>query len=302
MLDAVRIALIGACGFTGEQLAELLYEHPRANLTYLSSVLDKEEPYSAIFPRFSQRIDQTCKQLDLDEAADAADIVFLALPHCISSKFAPFFLEKGKIVIDLSADYRLHDVAVYKKFYGIDHPNPSTIKKAVYGLPELNREIATWFQDRFSVSVDPESEILPVIGSKEGIAHLPLGIINPKDKVLLTDPAYPAYRPTVEFAGGKITNIPLKASNNFLPDLKKIADIKDPKMIVVNYPNNPTAATATREFYEGLVALAQEKQFVILSDMAYSEVYYDGEKPISLFEIEGAKDVAIEFHSLSKTY
>lgn len=170
------------------------------------------------------------------------------------------------------------------------------------GLPELKIEIATWFQGRFNTALDPESEIYPLIGSKEGLAHLPLGVINPKDKVLLTDPAYPAYRPSIEFAGGRIINLPLKASNGFLPDLKKIADIKDPKMIVVNYPNNPTAATATKEFYTELVALARDKGFVIVSDMAYSEVYFDNEKPLSILEIEGAKDVTIEFHSLSKTY
>jgi len=170
------------------------------------------------------------------------------------------------------------------------------------GLPDLKTEIATWFQNRFNVALNPENEIYPLIGSKEGLAHLPLGVINQKDKVLLTDPAYPAYRPTIEFAGGKIINVPLKASNGFLPDLKKIADSKDPKMIVINYPNNPTAATATKEFYTQLVALARDKGFMIVSDMAYSEVYFDNEKPLSILEIEGAKDVAIEFHSLSKTY
>jgi len=170
------------------------------------------------------------------------------------------------------------------------------------GLPKLREEIAKWFQARFSVALDVETEIYPVIGSKEGIAHLPLGIINPKDKVLLTDPAYPAYRPTIQFAGGKIISVPMKAGNDFLPDLKKIGEYKDVKMIVINYPNNPTAAVATREFYEELVALAREKGFIILSDMAYSEIYYDGEKPLSILEIEGAKEVAIEFHSLSKTY
>jgi len=170
------------------------------------------------------------------------------------------------------------------------------------GLPELKNEIATWFQNRFQVSLDPENEIYPLIGSKEGIAHLPLGVINPKDKVLLTDPAYPAYRPTISFAGGKISNIPIKAGNDFLPDLKKIESTNNIKMMVINYPNNPTAATATKEFYQGLVDLAREKSFIILSDMAYSEIYFDEEKPLSIFEIEGAKEVAIEFHSLSKTY
>lgn len=170
------------------------------------------------------------------------------------------------------------------------------------GMPELRQEIAAWFQNRFNVGLDVETEIYPLIGSKEGLAHLPLGVINPGDKVLLTDPAYPAYRPTIEFAGGKILNIPLKEGSGFLPNLKKVAEYKNIKMMVINYPNNPTAATATREFYEELVALAKEKEFIICSDMAYSEVYFDGEKPLSILEIDGAKDVAIEFHSLSKTY
>jgi len=170
------------------------------------------------------------------------------------------------------------------------------------GMPELRAEIAIWFQNRFNVALDTETEIYPLIGSKEGLAHLPLGVINPGDKVLLTDPAYPAYRPTIEFAGGKIINIPLKAGNGFIPNLDKIAEYKNIKMMVINYPNNPTSATATREFYEGLVALAKEKGFILCSDMAYSEVYFDGEKPLSILEIDGAKDVAIEFHSLSKTY
>jgi len=170
------------------------------------------------------------------------------------------------------------------------------------GMPELRQEIAAWFQNRFNVGLDTETEIYPLIGSKEGLAHLPLGVINPGDKVLLTDPAYPAYRPTIEFAGGKIINVPLKEGSGFLPNLNKIAEYKNIKMMVINYPNNPTAATATREFYEGLVALAKEKEFIICSDMAYSEVYFGGEKPLSILEIDGAKDVAIEFHSLSKTY
>lgn len=198
-----------------------------------------------------------------------------------------------------------------------DYPTPAHIIEAMQnavkdeanhhyaldaGMPELKTEIATWFQNRFNVSLNTENEIYPLIGSKEGLAHLPLGVINPKNKVLLTDPAYPAYRPSIEFAGGKIVNLPLKAGNSFLPDLKKIADIKDARMIVINYPNNPTAATATKEFYTELVALARDKGFIIVSDMAYSEVYFDNEKPLSILEIEGAKEVAIEFHSLSKTY
>src|SRR3989338_11473216 len=143
-----------------------------------------------------------------------------------------------------------------------DYPTPQPIvdamKKALddghnhhyaldAGLPALRQEVAKWFQGRFSVSLNPDTEIYPLIGSKEGLAHLPLGIINPKDKVLLTDPAYPAYQPTIQFAGGKIVNIALKAGNDFLPDVKKIEAAKDVKAIVINYPNNPTAAVATKE-------------------------------------------------------
>jgi LL-diaminopimelate aminotransferase len=170
------------------------------------------------------------------------------------------------------------------------------------GLPELRQEIATWFKNRFNVTLDRDTEIYPLIGSKEGLAHLPLGIINPGDKVVLTEPAYPAYRPSVEFAGGKIVYIPLKPTQGFLPDLAKLESLKDIKAIVVNYPNNPTSAVANKEFYTELIRIAREKSIIVVSDMAYSEVYYDNEKPPSILEIEGAKDVAIEFHSLSKTY
>jgi LL-diaminopimelate aminotransferase len=170
------------------------------------------------------------------------------------------------------------------------------------GLPQLKTEIAAWFQKRFNVTLDPGTEIYPLVGSKEGLAHLPLGIINPKEKVLLTDPAYPAYRPTIQFAGGKVVSIPTNAKNDFLPDLNKIANAKDAKALYINYPNNPTAAVATREFYTELVGIAREKGIILVSDMAYSEIYFDNEKPLSLLEIKGAKDVAIEFHSFSKTY
>ena len=170
------------------------------------------------------------------------------------------------------------------------------------GLPQLRKEIAAWFQNRFSVTLDPDGEIYPLIGSKEGLAHLPLGIINSGDIVGITDPGYPAYEPSVRFADGKIVRVPLVADNDFLPDLKFVANIKHLKMLVINYPNNPTATTANRSFYEQLVKLAHEKGFIIVSDAAYSEVYFDGRKPLSIFEIDGAKDAAIEFHSFSKTY
>lgn len=170
------------------------------------------------------------------------------------------------------------------------------------GVPQLRTEIAKWFKKRFAVDLDPVSEIYPLIGSKEGLAHFPLAFVNPGDKVLLTEPAYPAYQAAVTFAGGKIQYLPIKASNDFLPKMSDIEEVKNAKMIIVCYPNNPTAAVADRKFYEELVRVCKEKGIIIVSDLAYSEVYYDGIKPPSIFEVPGAKDIAIEFHSFSKTY
>ncbi len=170
------------------------------------------------------------------------------------------------------------------------------------GLPELRQAIAKWFKNRFLVSLDADTEIYPLIGSKEGLAHFPLGLINPNDKVLLTDPAYPAYQAAIQFAGGRISRVPLKESHNFLPDLNKLPSLKGVKAMFINYPNNPTAATASKDFYQKLVEFAQENNIILISDMAYSEIYYEDIQPPSILEIEGAKDVAIEFHSLSKTY
>ncbi len=170
------------------------------------------------------------------------------------------------------------------------------------GVPQLRVEIAKWFKNRFGVELDPTTELYPLIGSKEGIAHLPLGIINPGDKVVLTEPAYPAYQAAITFAGGKIQYMPLKASNGFVPKIEDVEALKDVKAIIVCYPNNPTAATTDKKFYEELVAVCKRKGIIIISDLAYSEVYYDGIKPPSILEVEGAKDIAIEFHSFSKTY
>ena len=127
------------------------------------------------------------------------------------------------------------------------------------GVPQLRLEIAKWFKNRFGVELEPQTEIYPLIGSKEGIAHLPLGIINPGDKVVLTEPAYPAYQAAVTFAGGKIHYLPLKASHGFLPKIEDIENIKNAKAIFVCYPNNPTAATADKKFYQDLVAVANPK-------------------------------------------
>lgn len=172
------------------------------------------------------------------------------------------------------------------------------------GMPALRRAIQDWYQERFNVSLDPETEILPLIGSKEGIAHFPLAFINSGDLTLVPDPCYPPYKGGTILAGGKPYLMPLLAENGFLPDFKKIPLTvrKKSKVIFVNYPNNPTGACATDEFYAALIEFASKNKLIIISDLAYSEMSYDGYRPRSLLEFPGAKESVIEFHSLSKTY
>jgi len=136
----MKVAVLGATGFTGEKLVELLLSHAAVKISYLSAVLDKDMQFSQIFPKFKNRLDLICKNLDLEEAAKNCDLVFLALPHRVSFEIAPFFLKKGKTVIDLSADYRLKDLGAYKEFYGVSHKDPENVTAAVYGLPEFYRD------------------------------------------------------------------------------------------------------------------------------------------------------------------
>ncbi|MDD5006016.1 MAG: LL-diaminopimelate aminotransferase [Candidatus Omnitrophica bacterium] len=172
------------------------------------------------------------------------------------------------------------------------------------GMSVLRESISRWYKKRFNVGLNPDNEVLPLIGSKEGIAHFPLAVLNKGDYALVPDPCYPPYKGGTIFAGGKICLLPLLSKNNFLPDLKRIRQtvLKNSKIIFVNYPNNPTAAVATDEFYKELIQFALKNNIIVISDLAYSEIYFDGFKPRSLLEFEGAKDCVIEFHSLSKTY
>jgi LL-diaminopimelate aminotransferase len=152
--------------------------------------------------------------------------------------------------------------------------------------------------------MDPEKEIYPLIGSKEGIAHMPLAFINPGDAVLVPDPCYPPYRSGTIFAGGEVIYMPLLESNRFLPDLKAINHhlLHKAKMIFINYPNNPTAAVCDKKFLQHVVEFAAKHRLIICSDAAYSEITFDGYKAPSIFEVDGARDIAVEFHSLSKTF
>jgi LL-diaminopimelate aminotransferase len=171
------------------------------------------------------------------------------------------------------------------------------------GLLSFRKAIAGWMKKRFGVALDPAGEIYSLIGSKEGLGHLPLAYLNPGDIALVPDPAYPVYKNATLFAGGRPHLLPLLEKRAYLPDLKSIPGsvLKKAKILFLNYPNNPVAAVAPREFLEEVVAFAKKHHLVVAYDNAYSEMFYE-EPPLSFLEISGAKDVGIEFHSLSKTY
>ena len=183
--------------------------------------------------------------------------------------------------------------------------NPKNHRYPSYeGMIEFRTAAAQWFERRFGVKSDPKTEVLALIGSKEGIAHIPLAFVNPGDYVLVPSPGYPVYRVSTLFAGGLPYFLPLRKENNFLPNLSKIPEevAKKAKLLFINYPNNPTSAIAERPFFEEAVAFAHRYQIIVCHDAAYSEVAFDGYRPLSFFEIEGAKEIGIEFHSLSKTF
>ncbi|QWK12856.1 MAG: LL-diaminopimelate aminotransferase [Aquificota bacterium] len=172
------------------------------------------------------------------------------------------------------------------------------------GMFSFRKTVADWYKRRFGVDLDPHTEIVTLIGSKEGIAHFPLAFVNPGDVVLCPDPAYPVYKIGTIFAGGEPYILPLKEENGFLPDFKSVPKdiLKRAKIIWVNYPNNPTSAVAEESFYKELIDWARENNIIVASDLAYSEIYFGNKRPMSILQIEGAKEVAIEFHSLSKTF
>ena len=215
-------------------------------------------------------------------------------------------IAKGMDVIDLGVgDPDLptpsHIVDALKKAAEnpVNHRYPSYV-----GMLSYRQAVAAWYERRFGIKLDPQKEVLTLIGSKEGIAHLPLAFINPGDVSLVPTPAYPVYHIGTLFAGGKSYFMPLLEENNFLPDLDKIPpDVaRQAKIMFLNYPNNPTAAVAEEEFFERVIAFAKKYEIHICHDAAYTELYYDGYKPISFLDVAGAKEVGIEIHSLSKTY
>jgi LL-diaminopimelate aminotransferase len=173
-----------------------------------------------------------------------------------------------------------------------------------YGLPEFRQAIARWYERRFEVSLDPDKEVVPLIGSKEGIAHIATAFVDPGDVVLAPDPGYPVFTIGTLLANGESYLMPLRAERGFLPDLAAIpSEIAErAKILWINYPNNPTAAVAPLEFFEEAVAFGRRYGILVCHDNAYSDVAYDGYRAPSFLEVPGAKDVGVEFHSLSKTY
>lgn len=172
------------------------------------------------------------------------------------------------------------------------------------GLPEYRQAIAQFMQRRFGVTVDPASEVLPLIGSKDGLAHLPFAYVDEGDVAVIPDPGYQAYLGSVTLAGGEPYLVPLRPENDFLIPLDSIPDevAQRTRILYLNYPNNPTTAIAPDEYYDEAIAFCGRRDAILAHDNAYSEIAFDGYRPRSVLELDGARDVCIEFHSLSKTY
>ena len=215
-------------------------------------------------------------------------------------------IEEGRPIIDLGVgdpDTPTPDFIIKKLQEAVE--DPSTHQYPFNrGIAPLRKEMAAWYKKRFGVEIDPDTEVLPLLGSKEGIAHVPLAFINPGDEVLLPSPGYPPYNSGSVFAGAKVNFMPLLKENGFLPDLDAIdKDVaKKAKLMHINYPNNPTGAVCDIDFYERVFEFAKKNNIIVCSDAAYTEISYEGYNPPSFFEVSGAKDIGIEFHSLSKTF
>lgn len=179
------------------------------------------------------------------------------------------------------------------------HQYPSYV-----GMLSFRQAVARWYLERFGVELDAEREVLSLIGSKEGIGHITLAFVNPGDVVLCPDPGYPVYPAATIFAGGAPVSMPLRAERGFLPDFDAIApaDARRATMMYLNYPNNPTAACADAAFFRRAIDFARRHSIIICHDAAYSEIFYDEQPPLSFLQIEGAREVGVEFHSLSKTF
>ncbi len=215
-------------------------------------------------------------------------------------------IKKGVEVIDLGVgdpDIPTPDFIIEALKVGAEDPENHRYP-SYQGMRSFRVAVADWYKERFNVDLDPDTEVIALIGSKEGIAHAPLAFIDPGDVGLFADPGYPVYPTSISFAGGEPYAVPILKENDFLPDLNAIPeDIrKRAQLIFLNYPNNPTTAIAEEGFFKDVVDFASKNNILICHDAAYTEIAYDGYSALSFLQADGAKDVGIEFHSLSKTF
>ena len=233
------------------------------------------------------------------------------LPPYIFSRINKLKLEayaKNLDVIDLVMGNP--DIPVSKKIIDrlcdtvINHPKTHRYPQAK-GMPKFRKTVADWFYRRFGVKLDPETEVLALVGSKEGVGHLCMAILNPNDLAIIPDPGYPVYYNGVILANGRVYQMPILEQNEYLPELEKIPTkiLREAKIMFLNYPNNTTGAVIKDiSFFKEVIKFAKKYNIIIVHDNAYSELTFDGYTAPSFLEIEGAKDVGVEFHSFSKTY
>jgi len=213
---------------------------------------------------------------------------------------------QGKEVIDLGIgdpDLPTPDFIIERLYNEAKRPENHRYP-SYRGLAAFRKAVTAWYEKRFGIRFDPDREVVSLIGSKEGIAHFAWCLVDPGDIVLASDPGYPVYKISTMLAGGIPLELPLLKKNQFLPDFSMFPEsvLARTKLVYINYPKKPTAATVDREFFRDVVKLAYTYDFAIAHDLAYSEVSYDGYQAPSIFEVDGAREVAIEFHSLSKTF
>lgn len=216
-------------------------------------------------------------------------------------------IEEGKDLIDLGIgdpDQPTPEPIVRKLCEAAHDPVTHRYDETEAGWPSFLEAVARWYQRRFGVEVDPKTQALLLLGSKDGLAHICWAMIDPGDISLVPDPGYTVYKVNTLMAGGEVYTMPLLRENDFLPDLSAIpTDVaRRAKLMFLNYPNNPTGAVATLDFFNDAVRFARDYDIAIVSDLAYSEITYDGYVAPSMLQAEGAFDVVIEMHSLSKTY
>lgn len=213
---------------------------------------------------------------------------------------------KGKDLVDLSMaspDFPTPQPVVEAMKKALDDPINHRYP-SFDGLPEFRQAVEKWCHEQYNIHLDHNREILPLIGSKEGLVHLAFALVDPGDTTLVPLPAYPAHFRGTLLAGGTPIVMPTSIKNGYLPDFSVIdsAIANKAKIMFLSYPTNPTGATATREFFEQAVDFCKKYKIILVHDFAYAEIYFDGNKPMSIMEIPGAKDIAIEFHTLSKTF